>query len=306
MDDKAALIGIDWGTTNRRAWAFASDGRILDQRSDGEGLLSVTKDGFPRSFAEMTRGWRCVEETVPVLMCGMVGSKLGWIEAPYRRLPVDLEELAIGLHPVPGARAVWIVPGACDEHGKEPDVMRGEESQILGALLENDIADATFVLPGTHSKWAIVEGHRLVRFRTYMTGEIFNLLRGSGTIAQLMESGDHDPDVFDQGVVRSLAGDSDLLHTLFGVRTFALFDRLPRQSLASYLSGLLIGAELLDAARWAGRDQRVIAVGSPELLNYYAGAASHLSIELDIVQSSIVLPAALWAIAHQAGLIPKT
>ena len=116
---EAAFLAVDWGTTNRRAWAFASDGRILDQRSDGEGLLSVTKDGFPRSFAQMTRGWRRVEETVPVLMCGMVGSKLGWIEAPYRRLPVDLEELANGLYPVPGARAVWIVEHR--EENRAPD-----------------------------------------------------------------------------------------------------------------------------------------------------------------------------------------
>src|SRR6266508_1497964 len=303
MGDKIALIGIDWGTTNRRAWAFASDGRILDERSDGEGLLSVPKDGFPRSFAQMTIRWRDEKETIPVLMCGMVGSKLGWIEAPYLRLPVDLEELANGLCEVPDAHAVWIVPGVCDEQGKEPDVMRGEESQILGALLENDIADATFVLPGTHSKWAIVEGHGLVRFRTYMTGEIFNLLRGSGTIAQLMESCDDQPDVFNRGVVRSLGRDSDLLHTLFGVRTFALFDRLPRQSLASYLSGLLIGAELADAVRWAGRERRVIAVGSPQLLAYYAAAASHLGVKLDIVESSFVLPAAFLAIARRAALI---
>jgi 2-dehydro-3-deoxygalactonokinase len=306
MTDSIALIAVDWGTTNRRAWAFAGDGRIIGERADGEGLLSVPKGGFPRSFAQLTKEWRERDERIPVLMCGMVGSKLGWIEAPYLHLPADVEEFARELREVPGAGATWIVPGACDEHGVEPDVMRGEECQILGAMLKRETADAVFLLPGTHSKWAVVKARRLHRFRTYMTGEVFSLLRASGTIAQLIEPGDHDQDAFGRGVARGQSEDSSLLHALFGARTLALFDRMPRPALVSYLSGLLIGAELADALRWSGTQLPIIAVGSAQLVGNYRTAAHRFGIKLDAIESATVLPPALLAIARRAGLISST
>jgi 2-dehydro-3-deoxygalactonokinase len=306
MTETIALIGVDWGTTNRRAWAFAGDGRIVGERADGEGLLSVPKGGFPRSFAELIKEWRARDERIPVLMCGMVGSKLGWIEAPYVRLPVDVDEFARELREVPDAGATWIVPGACDEQGAEPDVMRGEECQILGTVLKCEIADAVFLLPGTHSKWAIVEARRLVRFRTYMTGEVFSLLRASGTIAQLIEPGDNDQSAFADGIARSQSEDSSLLHAIFGTRTLALFGRLPRRALASYLSGLLIGAELADALRWSGTQLPIIAVGSAQLIGNYRAAAHHFGVKLDAIESAAVLPSALIAIARGASLLSST
>jgi 2-dehydro-3-deoxygalactonokinase len=302
MANKIALIAIDWGTTNRRAWALARNGRIIAERSDAEGLLSIPKDGFDASFARLTEHWRNGDETVPALMCGMVGSKLGWAEAPYVALPADFREFARRLCAVPGTSATWIVPGAWDNAGAEPDVMRGEECQILGALLANEIADAVFVLPGTHSKWAVVEGHRLVRFRTYMTGELFSMLRGTGTIAQLMVPGDDDFTAFEHGLARSVAEPSDLLHALFGVRTLALFDRMRRESLASYLSGLLIGAEFADALQWSGKERPIIAIGSPQLLAKYDSAARHFGVALEPLESGAVLPQALFRIAQNAGL----
>jgi 2-dehydro-3-deoxygalactonokinase len=303
MADQIALVAIDWGTTNRRGWAFAADGRVIDEHADGAGLLAVPKGGFLQSFTEMTCRWRGGNERIPVVMCGMVGSKLGWVEAPYLRLPIDVGEFSRALVQVPGVDAVWIVPGACDERGEEPDVMRGEECQILGALAKRNVSDAIIVLPGTHSKWAAVEKGRLTRFRTYMTGELFSLLSGSGTIAQLMQPGEHDSDAFDRGVRRSRAESPDLLHTLFGVRTLGLFERMPRGSLASYLSGLLIGAEIASALNWAGTPRRMMAIGSSQLLARYDAAARQFGLIFDMTESGALLPPALFAIAQRAGLI---
>ncbi|MFL5259777.1 MAG: 2-dehydro-3-deoxygalactonokinase [Hyphomicrobiales bacterium] len=296
-----ALIGIDWGTTNRRAWAFDHAGRVIDSRADGEGLLKVDRREFRQAFARLVEGWR--DEPVPVLMCGMVGSKLGWVEAPYLFTPAGLDKIGSELAQVPDVPAAWIVPGVCDLGGREPDVMRGEECQILGGLAATGAPDAVFVLPGTHSKWAFVEDRKLVRFRTYMTGELFNLLTGSGTIAQLIEPGEHDAQAFRQGVSRSLDEGSALLHSLFGARTLPLLEKLARGSIASYLSGLLIGAEFGDAMRFTGADASLVGIGSPQLLENYRTAAELARISLQELESGRVLPPALVAIARQRGLL---
>src|SRR5262249_17262918 len=144
--------------------------------------------------------WLGGGKCLPVLMCGMVGSKLGWTEAPYIDAPADLSEVARHLHPVPfdGNARIVIVPGVSCLEGGVPDVMRGEECQVMAVLAERRLRDATLLLPGTHSKWVRVEGGKLSSFRTYMTGELYNALTSSGTLAQLMEKGDADGSAFEQ------------------------------------------------------------------------------------------------------------
>src|SRR5262249_5569098 len=156
----------------------------------------------PRRFATFCRGWLDADRSVPAVLSGMVGSKLGWKEAPYLKAPVNLDALSENLCSVgdiPGA-GVWIVPGVSLEDPLQPEVMRGGEAQILGALGRLDRREGVFLLPGTHAKWAVVEGGCLRTFRTYMTGEVYGLLRGSGTIAQLMEGDARDPEAFRRGV----------------------------------------------------------------------------------------------------------
>src|SRR5262249_49939045 len=144
----------------------------------------------------------------------------------------------------------WIVPGMSLDHATQPEVMRGEECQILGALLTRRQPDGVFLLPGTHSKWARVSGQRLIEFRTYLTGEMFNLLRQSGTLAQLMSGDAEDDNAFARGVL-AIGPGTELLNCLFSARTLALFGRLESREVASYLSGLLVGTEMRDAlAAW--------------------------------------------------------
>ncbi len=305
MTEPIAMIAVDWGTTNRRAWALGRHGKVLAERGDGEGLLGVKPGDFARSFATFAASWLTGDDRLPVLMCGMVGSKLGWVEAPYIEAPADLARLASHLHPAPfdGNARIAIVPGvSCLDRGV-PDVMRGEECQVLAVLAGRSLREATLLLPGTHSKWVRVADGKLSAFRTYMTGELFNALTSSGTLSQLMEKGDLDGAAFEQGLRQVRAERSGALtHLLFGVRTLGLFDRLPRASLASYLSGLLIGAELMDAVHWSGAKQ-VIAVGSPKLLENYRRAAAFLSLGFDAHDNSALLPPALYMIARDADLI---
>jgi 2-dehydro-3-deoxygalactonokinase len=304
MTGPIAMIAVDWGTTNRRAWALGRSGEVLAEQGDGEGLLGVKPGDFARSFGEFAGAW-LAGGRVPVLMCGMVGSKLGWVEAPYIAAPADLEGLARNLHPVPfeGDARLFIVPGvSCIERGL-PDVMRGEECQVLAVLAERRLQNATLLLPGTHSKWVKVEEGKLASFRTYMTGELYNALTSSGTLAQLMEKGEADGEAFQHGLQQARdEGSGALTHLLFGVRTLGLFERMKRASLSSYLSALLIGAEMTDAMAWSSAKE-VIAVGSPKLLENYRRAADFFRLGFEAHDNAALLPPALFMIARDAGLL---
>jgi len=302
-------IIADWGTSNRRAWALTADGSVLAERHDDQGLLAIADHRFAESFQRFCGDWLGSSRMIPIIMAGMVGSKLGWQEVPYQMAPVALRDLSRHLSKIedPLIGEVWIAPGVALDDGKQLEVMRGEECQILGALLQSDEMDGTFLLPGTHSKWAQVKDGRIISFRTYMTGEVYGLLRKSGTINQLMEGDIVNDEAFKQGVLYSREPDAgNLLHSLFSVRTLGLFDRLPRADLPSYMSGLLIGAEVYDATSWlADHDHAggITAIGSPALLEAYQQAAASLEIELISIDSNSLLPLAMLSLAKAAGIL---
>ena len=304
-----ACILVDWGTTNLRAWAMGAEGTMIERRDSPRGLLAVEGGRFAEALMEVCGNWLAGRERLPVIMSGMVGSKLGWKEVPYLAAPVALDELGGHLSPIeaPQTVAARIVPGVRLDDPAQPEVMRGEETQILGALQELGIDDGVFLLPGTHSKWAVVEGRRLAAFRTYMTGEIYSLLRCAGTLCQLMEGEGADDDAFRQGVRRAQSAEAgNLLHSLFSVRTLGLLDRLPRRDLAGYMSGLLIGAELQDGLTWLGargKPSKVVGIGSPDMLKAYDMAAGLCGLGFNRLDSATVTPRALMSIALSAGLL---
>ena len=309
LGGRIRCIVADWGTSNFRAWALAGDGTALDSLSDPRGLLSVEDGRFAETFCAVCGPWLKGAERLPALLSGMIGSRRGWKEAPYLAAPVSLESLAKNLCPVGeiAGAMVSIVPGVFLDDPAEPDVMRGEEAQILGALHALGRRSGSFLLPGTHSKWAIVRDGRLTTFRTYMTGEVFGLLRKTGTIAQLVEGEVIDPAAFRRGVERAKAGAGrDLLHALFGTRAGSLLGHLSGRDVAGYLSGLIIGTELSDALDWLrrqGNPADLVAIGAPAMLDNYRQAAKLFAIELAILDSAEVLPPALFAIAVSSGLV---
>lgn len=300
---KPALIAVDWGTSSLRAYLMAADGRVLDRVSTSDGILTAVTRGFGSVLGANIAAWPRAELALPILMSGMIGSRQGWVEAPYLTCPVAVEALASALasFEAPGLGRIAIVPGlsVTDAHGV-PDVMRGEETQILGALAHMQRSAGTFVLPGTHSKWVTVEAGRIASFATYMTGEVYAALRGHTILGSLMSEGAPRGTPFEDGVMAAsrLAGrPGQLLNVIFSARTLALFERLPPEDGAHYLSGLLIGAEIAAAAHGS---EHIVLIGAEALTTRYARAAALLGIGTEIAPADCVT-AGLIAIARAAG-----
>ena len=266
------MIGIDWGTSSLRAYRLAPDGTVLARRHAPRGILTVPPGGFADVLREVAGDWIAAGER-RVLMSGMVGSRQGWVEAPYLPCPADIAEIAAAAIPVPFADAdLRLVPGlTCrDAHGV-PEVMRGEETQMVGAAAALGSAETTICLPGSHSKWARMGGGRVLGFATYLTGEAFAALAGHTILARMMDtSAPHHAGGFARGVARAKQK-GGLLHHLFGLRAASLFEEVREEEAASFLSGLLIGHEVA-AALEAGVAPPVILIGAEALTTRYAAA----------------------------------
>ncbi len=260
------LIAVDWGTSSLRGARLDEAGGVLEEKSAPLGILNVPNGDFAGVFASLFSDWMKPAGTV-CLISGMAGSRQGWVEAPYAACPAGPEELRQYLHWIEPGR-IALVPGLSVEQGEVPDVMRGEEVQIFGAMRLAGLAEGLFVLPGTHSKWVTVREGRVTGFRTYMTGEFYGLLSQHSILARTLEAdAPLDEAMFRRGVMRAGEGEG-LLHNAFGARALALFDRLSPPQSASYLSGLLIGEEL--RAQELSSGGQVIAIGAPALTARYA------------------------------------
>lgn len=260
------LIAVDWGTSSLRGARLDDAGQVLEERSAPLGILNVPDNDFAGTFAAQFGDWMKPAGSL-CLISGMAGSRQGWAEAPYVSCPAGPAELAEHLHWIERER-IAIVPGLSDDQGAVPDVMRGEEVQIFGAMRLSGLSDGLFVLPGTHSKWATVRGGKVLGFRTYMTGEVYGLFAQHSILARTLDANATlDQAAFLRGVTQAAKGDG-LLHDAFGVRALALFDRLPPAPSASYLSGLLIGEEL--AQQKLEPNGEVIVIGSSALTARYA------------------------------------
>lgn len=298
-----ALLAIDWGTTTCRAYALDRRGRVSDSRSAPLGVQRVANGEFAQALRTLCGG--AVPEDVPLIACGMIGSRQGWVEAPYCPCPAGLDALAAGVTRVPGA-ALAIVPGLiCRDDDGIADVMRGEETQILGALAEGATTRQIVLLPGTHSKWAIAGPAGVEAFSTFMTGEVYALLIEHGILGRLAAPGEDDA-ALERGVRHSLRPEAALLHDLFSARTLALTDVLAPSAVGDYLSGLLLGAEIAAARRWLQRKYVVAApltlVGAPTLAHKYRRALAIAGIEADIGTEDAAARG-LWRIARHARFL---
>jgi 2-dehydro-3-deoxygalactonokinase len=294
----AALIGIDWGTTSLRAWKIAGDGTLLDTRRRDLGILRVPGNDFAAAFAESVGDWH--GEGLPVLMSGMIGSRQGWVEAPYLPCPADLTQLAGQLCPVPGHNCVWIVPGLSLHDSGRRDVMRGEETQIAGAIGNGS---GVVILPGTHSKWVRVEGGAIADFATFMTGELYDVLVKHSILGRLMadDPGDREGGGFAKGLAAAQDSDFGLGGSLFSARTLGLFGDVPAGALGDYLSGLLIGHEVREAkSRYP--TLRAAVIGSEKLVERYGKAIRLFGIEPRPLGEDAGVNG-LVAIARRAGLV---
>lgn len=260
----AELLAVDWGTTNRRVYAIAADGRVLATERDDRGILAVGRAGFVGEAAAI----RSRFGDLPMLCAGMVGSVSGWVEAAYRPCPTGLDDLAQALTWVERGRTA-IVPGVSFVDATRADVMRGEEVQLLGAVAAGIApGDALLCQPGTHCKWAQMAGGRIASFRTTMTGELFGHLKKHSLLADFMAGDVSDGVAFRDGVAAS--ADRTLLGDLFGARASVLTGRRERGDVAAYVSGLLIGSDVREQAAAAGTNVYLLA--DPALGALYAAA----------------------------------
>lgn len=269
-----ALVGVDWGTTQLRVARLDGAGHALEERELPRGILSVPAGGFAAVLQEACAGW--LQAPAPrVLMCGMVGSRQGWLEAPYAACPAGFDALVAGLAwPEPGR--IGIVPGLRCENAGVPDVMRGEETKAFGALKLLGLGEARVLMPGTHAKLATLAGGQLQGFATCMTGETYALLRQHSILARTMpgQDGALDATAFLRGLDIARAG-RGLLHTAFSARSLALFGQLDAGQGPSFLSGLVIGEELRERELQPGGPPLVL-VGAGTLTRRYALALAHL------------------------------
>ena len=302
-------VGIDWGTTRRRASRFAG-ATLVKRIDDAQGLIACAPH-FARSLTALMHelGVQPDATPPPIVMAGMVGSASGWQEVPYLDAGTPLRELPQRLQRVvrPDAPpAAWIVPGVCwrDERGAV-DVMRGEETQLLGAIeLLGDHSDGWYLLPGTHSKWVQLQGGRVHWMRTYLSGELFALLQDKGTLSAIMRAGQasgvtaEERKAFERGVAYS-AG-AALSHVLFAARAQVVTGALSQEAGAAFVSGALFGAEWHDVAARLGQASLVRLIGDARLCARHAHCAALLGFATEVLDNEAVQDAA-WARLRAEG-----
>ena len=270
-------ICVDWGTTSFRAY-LVRGGSVVAETAAARGILTIEPGLHATVLRSLLADLPCDTAGLPIMMSGMIGSRQGWREAPYVAAPANASDIAasvVAWHEE-GLGSISLIPGVMQEpDGGMPDVMRGEETQVLGALKLMGLTGGTFILPGTHSKCVDVREGRLLSFRSFMTGEMFAALKDHTILARLMADGISSGEGFRAGVLaaKRVPSAGDLLNAVFGTRTLGLFGRLPGHELADYLSGLLIGAELCTALAAGGQG---IVIGTGALTARYVQAAAML------------------------------
>jgi len=328
---QAQLIALDWGTTSLRAYRLGEHGQVLQQRSLSAGIMQLPttprliagvmcSDGFELAFDEACGDWLDAQPGTPVIACGMVGSAQGWREAVYRETPADVTGLSAALQTVRSLRGVdvHIVPGVL-QRSMLPNVMRGEETQVLGILASLPAAtpDQSLLigLPGSHSKWVQVADGCIMHFDTFMTGEVYAALSTHTILGRTMRpSVSFDADAFDRGVHVALSdeGAAGPLSTIFSCRTLGLTGALSPGAQPDYLSGLLIGHELvalsaLQRQRHAPNTELppIILIGNAQLCARYSRALAACGFA-QVTLAEQATERGLWQLAVQANLLKST
>lgn len=296
-------IAVDWGSSNLRAWAMGPEGVLAEDASEA-GMASLSADGYESALLELIAPWLASSRApLQVVICGMAGAKQGWREAPYRKVPcapVEAGQLTAVATADPRIR-VGIAPGL--SQSQPADVMRGEETQIAGALALYPRFDGVICLPGTHSKWAHVSAGEVVSFQTFMTGEMFALLANQSVLRHGLQSDAWDDEAFAAAVGETLSRPERLAAKLFSLRAEALLHGLPADAARARLSGLLIGAELAAAKPyWLGQD--VALIGAPQLSRNYAAALSLQGITARQLSGRDCTLAGLAVLAGKFGKSP--
>jgi 2-dehydro-3-deoxygalactonokinase len=299
MSKSKPFIGLDWGTTSFRAYLVNGAGEVTDQVSATEGILAVKDGAFEAALEARIGAW---DKALPVIASGMITSRQGWIEIPYVDCPAGPEDLAkaVVTRKLASGRTVHFLTGL---HYASPtlghDVMRSEETQVFGAASSGAMH---FVTPGTHSKWIDIEDGKIISFSTYVTGETFAVMKAHSILGRLMANDKNDDESFIAGVDRAFADPAALLHNLFSARSLALYQELPPENIASYLSGLIIGAEVAHAVSMRDSTNHYAILASPGIGSKYMLAMKHAKLRVEMGDPLAIVHGER-AVAKAAGII---
>ncbi|KAA3441647.1 2-dehydro-3-deoxygalactonokinase [Mesorhizobium sp. SARCC-RB16n] len=305
-----AVAALDWGTTRLRAWLVDGSGKVLAERRGDDGLITAREKGFANVLEGHLAAIGAPEE-LPVIICGMAGSRQGWLEAPYVSVPAPLGAILGGAARVPDQkRDIRIVPGLAQRLADAPDVMRGEETQLAGAGLPAKGRDLV-CMPGTHSKWVLVEDGAVAGFGTWPTGELFSVLGEHSILRHSL--GEHpspvaaDNPFFRRWCEIALGEGGDVTSRLFAIRAAGLLQDLKAEDAAACLSGLLIGGEIASARRRHGAGATaVVLVASGALAGLYQAALGLAGLGLRTVDADEAVRAGLIEAARENGMIART
>jgi 2-dehydro-3-deoxygalactonokinase len=294
-----SFIAIDWGTTSFRAYLVGSDGAVQDQVADSEGILAVKGGDFEVALERHIGHW---STALPVVASGMITSRQGWIELPYAECPAGPAELAnsIHLHVAKSGRRIHFLTGLhLSGSTLGHDVMRSEETQVFGSL---DLGAHHFVAPGTHSKWIDVVNGEITNFATYITGEMFSLLRNHSILGRLMTSDTDSEAAFLKGVDKAFSDPAGFLHSLFSVRSLGLFNAVAADELASYLSGIVIGTEVAHATLSNDRSAKYVILASTGIGGRYIRTMRHAGLNA-VMGDPLAIIKGEAEVARLAGVI---
>ncbi|MEO5760172.1 MAG: 2-dehydro-3-deoxygalactonokinase [Mesorhizobium sp.] len=310
MSKVPAVAAVDWGTTRMRVWLIDGAGNVLAERRGDDGLITAQQKGFS-VILEGHLTAMGAPEALPVIICGMAGSRQGWIEASYVTVPAPIDAILAGAARIPGQhRDIRIVPGLAQRQADAPDVMRGEETQLAGAGLPAK-GRQLVCMPGTHSKWVPVEDGAVAGFGTWPTGELFSVLSAHSILRHSLGE-QPKPVASDNPFFRSwcetaLAEGGDVTSRLFSIRAAGLLQDLKADDAAACLSGLLIGGEIASARRRHGAGAAsVVLVASGALATLYRAALGFAGLTVRTVDADEAVRAGLVEAARENGMIAKT
>lgn len=275
-----AFVAVDWGTSSFRLWLVDRTGDVLAERRSDEGMMAAAKAGFPGVLQSHLAAVRAPEH-VPVLVCGMAGAKTGWVEAGYVDTPAPLSAILKQAARVPGeARDIRILPGIAQRDTKAPDVMRGEETQLLGALGLDTAGEALVCMPGTHSKWVRVQDGTVAQFSTFITGELFSVVSRETILSLAVAGADEAEDVasFKAAVKAGYEAPAFAANLLFGARSRQLLFGGTPAAARETLSGTLIGVELAAGLSGSVPKAGITLIASGRLAMLYRLAFDALSV----------------------------
>lgn len=300
------LIGLDWGSTNLRAYAFDAAGNVIDRGQSDAGALALRGEpAFDAALVAIVGAWARTSPAAKLIACGMVGSRTGWLEAPYAQCAVGGEvapyrsgmegRLAAGAVSVETSlgRALTIIPGVKSD---EPDVMRGEETQIVGSGVEHGIV----VCPGTHSKWVQVSRGQIASFATFFTGEMHALIRGHSSVGKALNTAPtlDDGPSFHLGLSYARSGAASWLHDLFVMRAAVVTGTRTPEQISTVLSGWLLGCEFAAALAMYPDTREISLLASDALVPWYQRAGEAFAVKVVALDAAAATSSGLWRIAR--------